>query len=249
MTVLDSGPPPEAKQVPVGLLLANAFAQARSRYAELNSSWIRISFLVGSRLPASLMFVSIQREGEVDLVIRCIEDELAQMRATQQDDPLFVVNYLNLMSTYWIGGMYETFRLLRERKLAGDDQRFSAIFTDLELLRIPLEKHEITKNRTLAEKERSMISMRTKAALAAAKARGVKLGGPKLAEARQSAAVSIKALADHHAANVLPLIREIQRAGATSLHQIADALNARGISTPRGGRWYAKSISNVLARA
>jgi DNA invertase Pin-like site-specific DNA recombinase len=94
-----------------------------------------------------------------------------------------------------------------------------------------------------------MISTRTKAALAAAKARGVKLGGPKLAEARQSAAASIKALADHHAANVLPLIREIQRAGATSLHQIADALNARGISTPRSGRWYAKSVSNVLARA
>jgi len=44
----------------------------------------------------------------------------------------------------------------------------------------------------------------------------------------------IKALAEHHAANVLRLIREIQRTGATSLHQIADALNARGISTPRG---------------
>jgi DNA invertase Pin-like site-specific DNA recombinase len=101
----------------------------------------------------------------------------------------------------------------------------------------------------LAEKERTMISARTKAALAAAKARGVKLGGPRLAAARQSATASIKALADRHATNVLPVIREIQRAGATSLHQIADALNACGISTPRGGRWYAKSVSNVLARA
>jgi DNA invertase Pin-like site-specific DNA recombinase len=101
----------------------------------------------------------------------------------------------------------------------------------------------------LAEKERSMISTRTKAALAAAKAKGVKLGGPNLAVARQSAAASIKTLADRHAANVLPIIREIQRAGATSLHKIAEALNARGISTPRGGRWYAKSVSNVLARA
>jgi Recombinase len=41
---------------------------------------------------------------------------------------------------------------------------------------------------------------------------------------------------------VLPVIREIQRSGA-SLHEIADALNARGIGTPRGGRWYAKSVS------
>jgi DNA invertase Pin-like site-specific DNA recombinase len=101
----------------------------------------------------------------------------------------------------------------------------------------------------LAEKERSMIAARTKAALAAAKARGVKLGGPKLAEARELAMVSVKALADRHAANVLPIIRELQRTGAKSLHQIADALNARGISTPRGGHWYAKSVSNLLARS
>jgi hypothetical protein len=59
--------------------------------------------------------------------------------------------------------------------------------------------------------------------------------------------VSIKSLADQHAANV-PVIRDIQRAGARSLHQVADALNARGITTPRGGTWYAKSVSNALAR-
>jgi DNA invertase Pin-like site-specific DNA recombinase len=101
----------------------------------------------------------------------------------------------------------------------------------------------------LAEKERAMISTRTKAALAAAKARGVTLGGPRLAQARKVAVASLKAMADRHAANVLPVIREIQRSGATSLHQIAGALNARGISTPRGGAWYAKSVSNLLARA
>jgi DNA invertase Pin-like site-specific DNA recombinase len=101
----------------------------------------------------------------------------------------------------------------------------------------------------LAEKERAMIATRTKAALAAAKARGVVLGGPKLVQARKRAVVAVKALADHHAANVLPVIRELQRTGAASLHQIADALNARGITTPRGGAWYAKSVSNVLARA
>ena len=101
----------------------------------------------------------------------------------------------------------------------------------------------------LAEKERAMISTRTKAALAAAKARGVVLGGPKLAKARKSAVASIKAMADQHAANALPVIREIRRAGATSLHQIADALNARGITTPRGGQWYASSVKNALARS
>jgi DNA invertase Pin-like site-specific DNA recombinase len=101
----------------------------------------------------------------------------------------------------------------------------------------------------LAEKERAMISSRTKAALAAAKERGVKLGGPKLSEAREVAVTAIKNLADRHAANVLPIIHEIQRSGAKTLRDVADALNARGISTARGGRWYAMTVRNVLVRA
>jgi len=94
-----------------------------------------------------------------------------------------------------------------------------------------------------------MISTRTKAALAAAKARGVQLGNPRVKTARRHAVEAIKAAADQSAANVLPVIREIRRTGSTSLHKIADALNARGITTPRGGKWYAKSVSNAEARA
>jgi DNA invertase Pin-like site-specific DNA recombinase len=101
----------------------------------------------------------------------------------------------------------------------------------------------------LAEKERAMIASRTKAALSAAKARGVKLGGPKLAEARELAVTAIKSLADRHAANVLPIIRDVQRSGAKTLRDVAAALNARGISTSRGGRWHAMTVRNVLARA
>ena len=100
----------------------------------------------------------------------------------------------------------------------------------------------------LAEKKRAMIATRTRDALARAKARGVKLGGPKLAQARRAAVEAIEASADRHAANVLPIIREIQRAGATSLRAIADALNARGVPTARGGRWQAQTVSNALAR-
>jgi DNA invertase Pin-like site-specific DNA recombinase len=101
----------------------------------------------------------------------------------------------------------------------------------------------------LAEKERAMISVRTKAALAAAKARGVKLGGPKLAQARKVALETIGAAADNHAANALPIIREIRKAGATTLREIANALNARGVATARGGKWYAMTVRNVLTRA
>lgn len=98
----------------------------------------------------------------------------------------------------------------------------------------------------LAEKERALISERTRAALARTKKR---LGNPKLAQARKEAAKVITEAADRHAANVLPLIREVRRAGATTLRAVADALNARGVTTARGGRWQAQTVANVLARA
>jgi DNA invertase Pin-like site-specific DNA recombinase len=101
----------------------------------------------------------------------------------------------------------------------------------------------------LAEKERAMISHRTKAALAAAKARGQKLGNPNLATAREAATTALRAGADNHAATVLPVIAQIQKSGATTLRAIAEALNARGIQTPRGRRWEAMSVKNALARA
>jgi DNA invertase Pin-like site-specific DNA recombinase len=101
----------------------------------------------------------------------------------------------------------------------------------------------------LAEKERAMIAVRTKDALARAKARGVKLGNrTNLAQARKKAVAAIETNADRFAANVLPIIREVQRAGARTLREIAEALNARGVGTPRGGRWHAMSVRNVLAR-
>ena len=61
-----------------------------------------------------------------------------------------------------------------------------------------------------------MIATRTRDALARAKARGVKVGGPKLPQARKATVKAIEANADRHAANVLPIIREVQRAGANT---------------------------------
>jgi DNA invertase Pin-like site-specific DNA recombinase len=101
----------------------------------------------------------------------------------------------------------------------------------------------------LAEKERAVISQRTKAALAAAKARGQALGNPRLADARAIANAAHKAEADAHAEAVAPAIREAQAAGAKSLRQIAAALNGHGIATARGGRWEAATVRNILRRA
>lgn len=57
-----------------------------------------------------------------------------------------------------------------------------------------------------------------------------------------------RAGADRHAANVLPIVKQIKAAGATTLRQIAEAVNARGIATPRGGVWYATSVKNLMER-
>ena len=100
-----------------------------------------------------------------------------------------------------------------------------------------------------SERSRRFISTRTRQALSAAKARGVTLGNPRLHEARKNAVGAVKAEADRYEANVLPIIREAQRAGARTLREIADALNARGVATARGGQWYAQSVANILERA
>jgi DNA invertase Pin-like site-specific DNA recombinase len=100
----------------------------------------------------------------------------------------------------------------------------------------------------LAEKERALISARTKAALAAKKASGAKLGNPRAADAAIKAHAANRAMADQFAANILPVLRDIQATGRTSLREIAAMLNARGVRTARGGLWGSSSVRNLLLR-
>jgi DNA invertase Pin-like site-specific DNA recombinase len=95
-----------------------------------------------------------------------------------------------------------------------------------------------------------MISARTKAALAAVKARGQVLGGYRggpVPDAHLGGKAVVEA-ADAFAARVAPIAREMQAAGR-SLRQIAAELEVRGIMTARGAQWTAMAVKNVLARA
>jgi DNA invertase Pin-like site-specific DNA recombinase len=107
----------------------------------------------------------------------------------------------------------------------------------------------LTQMAAVAELEAGLTGERTKLALAAAKARGVKLGGPKLREAAARGAATNRAKADRFAANVLPLIRAAQKAGVHSLRDIAASLTARGVPTARGGSWSAVHVSAILQRS
>jgi DNA invertase Pin-like site-specific DNA recombinase len=102
----------------------------------------------------------------------------------------------------------------------------------------------------LAEKERRQISERTRAALAARKERGTKLGNPR--NAGDAAAAGRKtqvAAAKQFAADVLPIIAKLREAGVTSYRGIAAALNGRGVRTARGGQWQVSNVRNLLARS
>jgi len=100
----------------------------------------------------------------------------------------------------------------------------------------------------VAEQEARAISERTRAAMQAAKARGKKLGGPKLAEARLLGHAANRKAADKFAANVRPIVEQIRASGARSLRDVASALAARGVPTARGGAWSAAQVANLMRR-
>lgn len=107
----------------------------------------------------------------------------------------------------------------------------------------------------VAEHERQATSKRTQEALKAAKVRGTRLGNPNGAAALRRAnrgnvdsVRAIKAAADRHAQDLRPVIASLHSEGLTSLGAIAEALNTRGMLTPRGGRWHKSSVRNLLDR-
>ena len=105
----------------------------------------------------------------------------------------------------------------------------------------------------IAEEEARKISARTKAALKAAKVRGVKLGGfrgraPSDLD-RRAAACAKANLARQRAKQLAPTLDELRRAGARSLRALANDLNERFIPAPRGGQWSPTQVARALARS
>jgi DNA invertase Pin-like site-specific DNA recombinase len=126
-------------------------------------------------------------------------------------------------------------------------------FADLPAIEGPTGRFMLQQMAAVAELEAGMISSRTKAALAAAKARGKKLGGNrgvKLSHAAQMAGCAVRSKkAAERAVDLAPTIAEIQRSGVMSFRGIAAALNARSIPTARGrGNWSAVQVQRVMGR-
>jgi DNA invertase Pin-like site-specific DNA recombinase len=119
----------------------------------------------------------------------------------------------------------------------------------------PTGKFLLTLLAAVAELEAGLISQRTKAALQAAKARGVKLGGRKIIAGFDTAAARAgraaqTARAAAYADDVLPFITAARKAGCLSLREIAEALTARGVRPPSGGEvWHASQVRRLLLQS
>ena len=105
----------------------------------------------------------------------------------------------------------------------------------------------------VAQQEREAISRRTRKALAAARARGVKLGCPNgAAHLRRYgnglAVTALKSSGRHKGERPRRDYQAIKGEGVTSAKGIAKALNKRSMATPRGGKWPARSVLNLTAR-
>lgn len=101
----------------------------------------------------------------------------------------------------------------------------------------------------VAEHEAELISERTKKALAALKKRGAKLGSPTPEIGAKASGEVASAKASAFAENVLPIIRDLRRKGVDTYRDLADALNARGVPTARGGEWHASTVRNYEMRS
>jgi DNA invertase Pin-like site-specific DNA recombinase len=102
----------------------------------------------------------------------------------------------------------------------------------------------------LAEKERRLIAIAQGPALQAKKAAGAALGNrTNLTSAARLGRVSQARTADQYAGAVMPIIEAVRKSGASSLADIADALNARGVRSATGGVWHRSAVRNLLARA
>lgn len=151
-------------------------------------------------------------------------------------------------------------RLTRNTKflLTLTDSGVDTVFCDLP--QIPpgaIGRFILTLLVAVAELEGGLISERTKAALAAAKAKGIRLGSPNgarplIAHVRKhgngaGVAGSLRVLEDHARA-LLPIVEVIRGEGITTLRRIAAELDARGIRTMRGGSWSATTVQRLLQR-
>jgi hypothetical protein len=143
---------------PVSPLLNALFGIARTKYKLEHEAWIRLSYLLSGRFNLITAVSSIQGEGDLDMLLRCLEDEFSTRSGGADLD--MSSHYQMMFSETWIVGCYEILRAFQQRDreatavgqpTSGVAQldEFKSIFNDFELLRMPIAKFEIAKDNKL----------------------------------------------------------------------------------------------------
>lgn len=143
--------------------ITSAFFTARTKYRELHTAWTYLSGTLSGRYSLSIAEINLQRQGDLDLLIRCMEDEFDPKAARNSTSIMaFSSHYQMMLSEAWIIACYEVLRALRQRDRDALKQSiepsgvssiaaFISIYSDFELLRIPIAKYEIAKDTTLKQ--------------------------------------------------------------------------------------------------
>lgn len=145
---------------PLSPLFNSLFNVARAKYGAENKAWVQLSYCLAGRFNLPTAISSIQGQGDLDILLRCLEDEFNTSKDASGLD--FTFHYQIMFSETWVVGCYEILRAFqqrdREAAAAGrptsgvselDD--FKSIFTDFELLRMPIAKFEIAKDKKLEQ--------------------------------------------------------------------------------------------------
>lgn len=145
---------------PVSPLLNSLFNIARTKCSAEHAAWVDLSFRLSGRFGLVTALSSIQREGDLDLVLRCLEDELDPN--DEKSVTAYSFHYQMMFSEAWVVGCYEILRAFRQRDEeavkvgkptsgVSELDEFISIFADFELLRMPIAKYEIAKDKGLKE--------------------------------------------------------------------------------------------------
>jgi hypothetical protein len=142
----------------VSRLINAAFDRAAAQRPERHQQWVTLSYRLGGALPNSKLTPGIQSVGHLDLLLYALEDEAAREIAGGTARPLLSFHQQMMLSEHFVGASYEILRTLAQRDRdatkggsapAPRTKEFQALLTDLGLVRIVLDKHELPKDTIL----------------------------------------------------------------------------------------------------
>lgn len=145
---------------PVSPLLNSLFNVARAKYRAEHEAWVQLSYRLSGRFNLVTAIPSMQREGNLDILLRCLEDEFNMDKDASGID--FSLHYQMMFSETWVVGCYEILRAFQQRDREAvkvgmstsgitELEEFKSIFSDFELLRMPVAKFEIAKDDKLKQ--------------------------------------------------------------------------------------------------